>query len=133
MAGKEAENTLFPTGPSVVAGDLPDSHPVKKAAVDFVTRYEKAYGAGTSTQFAADAWGAWQLLDDATSRALKTGAKPGTVEFRRALRDALESTANLTVPNGVLNLSAKDHQGFDERARVMGVIKNGKFTYATEQ
>jgi len=133
VAGKEAENTLFPTGPSVVAGDLPDSHPVKKAAVDFVTRYEKAYGAGTSTQFAADAWGAWQLLDDATSRALKTGAKPGTVEFRRALRDALESTANLTVPNGVLNLSAKDHQGFDERARVMGVVKNGKFTYATEQ
>ncbi len=130
VAGKDAEGTLLPTGPSVVAKDLPDSHPVKKVAVDFVKRYEDAYGVGTSTQFAADAWGAWQLLDDATRRALQGGAKPGTVEFRRALRDALESTKNLTVPNGVLNLSASDHQGFDERSRVMGVIRDGKFTYA---
>lgn len=70
------------------------------------------------------------LLDSAVARALKSGAKPGTPEFRRALRDALENTRDLAVPNGVLNISAKDHQGFDERARVMGVIKDGKFSYA---
>jgi len=130
MGGKDVEGTLFPTGPVVVARQLPDNHPVKKVALDFVTRYEAKYGADSITQFAGDAWGAWQLLDDAARRALKTGAQPGTKEFRAAMRTALETTANLTVPNGVLNLSPRDHQGFDQRSRVMGVIRNGKFSYA---
>ncbi|HBD35073.1 MAG TPA: branched-chain amino acid ABC transporter substrate-binding protein, partial [Cupriavidus sp.] len=59
--------------------------------------------------------------------------QPGTPAFRAALRDAIESTHNLTVPNGVLNLSAQDHQGFDQRARVMGVVRNGKFAYAGDK
>lgn len=133
MGGKDVEGTLFPTGPVVVARQLPDSHPVRKVALDFVQRYESKYGPDTVTQFAGDAWGAWQLIDDASRRALKTGAQPGTPAFRNALRDALETTTQLTVPNGVLNLSARDHQGFDQRSRVMGVIRNGKFAYAPDQ
>ncbi|CAG9177406.1 ABC transporter substrate-binding protein [Cupriavidus respiraculi] len=133
MGGRDVEGTLFPTGPVVVARQLPDSHPVKKVAVDFVTRYEAKFGPNTVTQFAGDAWGAWQLLDDAAGRALKTGAQPGTKEFRHAMRAALETTTNLTVPNGVLNLSPKDHQGFDQRSRVMGVIRGGKFAYAGDK
>ncbi|WP_066732017.1 ABC transporter substrate-binding protein [Cupriavidus sp. D384] len=133
IGGKDVEGTLFPTGPVVVARELPDSHPAKKVAIDFVKRYEAKYGADTVTQFAGDAWGAWLLLDDASRRALKTGAQPGTPAFRSALRDAIESTRNLTVPNGVLNLSAQDHQGFDQRARVMGTIRNGKFAYAGDK
>src|SRR5690606_37798354 len=129
LGGKTVEGTLFPTGPGVVAHELPDSHPVKKVAVEFVDRYEAQFGKGSVTQFAGDAWGAWLLLDDASKRALQTGAQPGTAAFRAALRDALESTRNLTVPNGVLNLSPQDHQGFDERSRVMGVIRNGRFAY----
>lgn len=132
VGGKDVEGTLFPTGPVVVARQLPDNHPVKRVALDFVTRYEAKYGPNTITQFAGDAWGAWQLLDDAARRALKTGAKPGTREFRHAMRDALETTTNLTIPNGVLNLNPRDHQGFDQRSRVMGVIRNGRFTYAGE-
>ena len=133
VGGKDVEGTLFPTGPVVVARQLPDSYPVKKVALDFVTRYEAKYGPDTVTQFAGDAWGAWLLLDDASRRALKSGAQPGTPAFRAALRDAIESTHNLTVPNGVLNLSAQDHQGFDQRARVMGVVRNGKFAYAGDK
>ncbi len=133
IGGKDVEGTLFPTGPVVVARELPDTHPAKKVALDFVRRYEAKYGADSVTQFAGDAWGAWQLLDDASRRALKTGAQPGTPAFRRALRDAIESTKNLTVPNGVLNLSAQDHQGFDQRARVMGTVRNGKFAYAGDK
>ncbi|MNN22311.1 hypothetical protein D3C81_1356640 [compost metagenome] len=133
MGGKDVEGTLFPTGPVVVARQLPDSHPVRKVALDFVNRYEGKYGADSVTQFAGDAWGAWLLLDDAARRALKTGAQPGTREFRAAMRDALESTTNLTIPNGVLNLNAKDHQGFDQRSRVKGVIRNGKFAYAGDK
>ncbi|OZI22886.1 branched-chain amino acid ABC transporter substrate-binding protein [Bordetella genomosp. 7] len=130
VGGKDVEGTLFPTGPGVVARELPDDNPVKKVAVEFADKYEAQYGANTLTQFAGDAYGAWILLDSAVGRALKTGAKPGTPEFRAALRDALESTQDLVVPNGVLNISKTDHQGFDERARVMGVIRDGKFSYA---
>ncbi|AOZ07411.1 ABC transporter substrate-binding protein [Cupriavidus malaysiensis] len=133
VGGKDVEGTLFPTGPVVVARQLPDSHPVKKVALDFAKRYEARYGADSVTQFAGDAWGAWMLLDDAARRALKSGAQPGTREFRQAMRDAIESTAGLTIPNGVMNMSAKDHQGFDQRSRVMGVIRDGKFAYAAGQ
>ncbi|AZY48806.1 ABC transporter substrate-binding protein [Bordetella avium] len=132
VGGPAVEGTLFPTGPGVVARELPDSNPVKKVAVAFADKYEAQYGAHTLTQFAGDAYGAWMLLDSAVSRALKTGAKPGTPEFRNALRAALENTSDLVVPNGVLNITPKDHQGFDERARVMGVIKDGKFSYASQ-
>ena len=130
VGGKDVEGTLFPTGPGVVARELPDSNPVKKVAVAFADKYEKQYGPNTLTQFAGDAYGAWMLLDSAVSRALKTGAKPGTPEFRLALRDALENTRDLVVPNGVLNITKENHQGFDERARVMGTVKNGRFSYA---
>ena len=130
VGGKDVEGTLFPTGPGVVARELPDSNPVKSVAVAFADKYEAQHGAHSLTQFAGDAYGAWMLLDSAVGRALKTGAKPGTPEFRATLRDALENTRDLVVPNGVLNISKTDHQGFDDRARVMGVIRDGRFSYA---
>src|SRR5690606_21263212 len=132
LGGKDIEGTYFPTGPVVVARELPESHPVREVAVDFVERYEAKHGPNSSTQFAGDAWGAWILLNDAVLRAANAGAEPGTPEFRRALRDSLESSRNITVPNGILNISPEDHQGFDERAVVMGVVRDGKFSYAGE-
>jgi len=129
IGGRDVEGTLFPTGPGVVARDLPAGHPVRQVAVEFADKYEARYGKDTLTQFAGDAWGAWMLLDSAARRALATGAGPGTEAFRKALRDALETTQGLAVPNGVLDISAQDHQGFDARARVMGVVRGGKFRY----
>ena len=101
-------------------------------AVAFADKYEAQYGANTLTQFAGDAYGAYLLLDSAVTRALQTGAEPGSEAFRVALRDALQSTQELVVPNGVLNITPENHQGFDTRSRVMGIIKDGKFTYATK-
>ena len=132
VGGKDVEGTLFPTGPGVVARELPANNAARKVALEFADRYEARYGPNTLTQFAGDAWGAWMLLDSALARALKTGAKPGTPEFRAAVRDAIESTRDLTVPNGVLNIGPNDHQGFDERARVMATIKDGKFAYGQQ-
>jgi branched-chain amino acid transport system substrate-binding protein len=113
----------------VVAKQLPANNPVRKVALEFTSRYEAAYGEGTVTQFAADAWGAWMLIANAMPQALKS-AKPGTVEFRIALRAALENTRDLTVPQGVINMNARDHVGLDQRSRVMGRIQGGRFTYA---
>jgi branched-chain amino acid transport system substrate-binding protein len=129
VGGKDVEGTFFPTGPAVVARQLPENNPVKKVAMDFTRRYEAAYGEGTVTQFAADAWGAWMLIANAVPHALKS-ARPGTPEFRIALRTALENTRELTVPQGVINMNARDHVGLDQRSRVMGRIQGGRFTYA---
>jgi len=132
VGGKGVNGTLFPTGPGVVARQLPDSHPVKKVAVEFADQYEAQYGPNTLTQFAGDAYGAWRVLDAAATCVLATGVKPGTEAFRVALRDAMASTKELVVPNGVLNITTENHQGFDERSRVMGEIRDGKFMYAPQ-
>jgi branched-chain amino acid transport system substrate-binding protein len=131
LGGKDVEGTLFPTQPVVVARTLPADHPSKKAALAFVDAYEAKYGKGSVTQFAGDAAGVYPRLQDAVARALKT-AKPGTKEFRIALRSELEHAHELIVPNGVVNTSATDHVGLDQRASVMGVVKNGAFTYLSQ-
>ncbi|MDO5666215.1 MAG: ABC transporter substrate-binding protein [Alcaligenaceae bacterium] len=130
VGGAVVEGTLFPTGPSVVARTLPEDHPAKQMALEFAETYEASYGEGTATQFSSDAWGAWVLADSAVERTLAEGHKPGTVEFREALRVQLESTKDLIVPTGVLNVTPQDHQGFDERAAIMGEVKDGKFVFA---
>lgn len=131
LGGKDVEGTLFPTQPVVVARTLPADHPSKKAALAFVTAYEEKYGKGSVTQFAGDAAGVYPRLQDAVARALKAG-KPGTKEFRVALRSELEHAHELVVPNGVVNTSATDHVGLDQRASVMGVIRNGAFVYLAQ-
>jgi branched-chain amino acid transport system substrate-binding protein len=124
IGGKDVEGTLLPAGPVLVAAQLPDSNPVKKVAVDYVTRYEVAYGKGSATTFGAHSWDAAILLEKAVPLALKI-AKPGTKEFRSALRDALENTHDVIGAHGVYNMSAKDHVGLDQRSRVMVTIEGG--------
>jgi branched-chain amino acid transport system substrate-binding protein len=124
VCGRDCEGTVLPAGPVLVADQLPADHPVKKSAMEYVTRYEAAHGKGTVSTFGAHAWDAGQLLSAAAPVALKK-AQPGTKEFRAALRDALEGVKNLPVAHGVVNMSAQDHLGFDQRARVMVKIDNG--------
>ena len=131
LGGKDVEGTLFPTQPVVVARTLPADHPSKKAALAFVEAYEAKYGKNTVTQFAGDAAGVYPRLQDAVARALKT-AQPGTQAFRVALRSELEHAHELVVPNGVVSTSVTDHVGLDQRASVMGIIKNGQFTYLSQ-
>ncbi|PMS15168.1 branched-chain amino acid ABC transporter substrate-binding protein [Trinickia dabaoshanensis] len=131
LGGKDVEGTLFPTQPVVVARTLPADHPSKKAAMAFVDSYEAKFGAGSVTQFAGDAAGVYPRLNDAVARALKT-ARPGTEAFRSALRTALEQAHELVVPNGVVTTTATDHVGLDQRASVMGAIKDGKFVYLSQ-
>ena len=131
LGGKDVEGTLFPTQPVVVARTLPADHPSKKAALVFVDAYEARYGKGTVTQFAGDAAGVYPRLQDAVGRALKAG-QPGTPAFRVALRAELEHAHELVVPNGVVSTSVTDHVGLDQRASVMGIIKNGQFTYLSQ-
>ncbi|OXI33174.1 branched-chain amino acid ABC transporter substrate-binding protein [Burkholderia sp. AU16741] len=131
LGGKDVDGTLFPTQPVVVARTLPADHPARQAALAFVDAYEAKYGAGTVTQFAGDAAGVYPRLADAVGRALKV-AQPGTPAFRAALRRELERAHELVVPNGVVNTSDKDHVGLDQRASVMGIVKQGRFVYLSQ-
>jgi len=65
VGGKDVEGTLLPAGPVLVAGQLPDANPVKKVALDYVTRYEAAHGKGSATTFGAHSWDAAILLASA--------------------------------------------------------------------
>ncbi len=126
VCGKDCEGELLPAGPILVADQLPDSNPVKKSALAYKAAYEKAYGAGTVATFGGHAWDAGQMLQRAIPAALKT-AQPGTEAFRVALRDALENIKDLPVSHGIMNTSPSDHNGLDDRARVIVEVVNGKW------
>ena len=128
VGGKDVEGTLLPAGPVLVAVQLPANHPVKKSALDYVVRYEAMYGKGSVSTFGAHAWDAGLLMQVAMTQALKK-AQPGTQAFRSALRDALETTREVHGAHGIFNLSATDHLGLDQRARVMVKVENGAWKY----
>lgn len=124
VCGKDCEGTFLPAGPVLVADQLPNEHPVKKAATAYVAAYEKAHGKDSVSTFGAHAWDAGKLLEAAIPVALKK-AQPGTKEFRAALRDALEGLKNVAGAHGIFNMSPTDHLGLDQRAAVMVQIVNG--------
>ena len=126
VGGKDVEGAFVPASPVIVASQLPEAHPAKKRAEEYIKLYEAVYGAGSVAAFGSYTWDACLELANAIPVALRT-AQPGTVEFRRALRDALENTRNLEVTNGAVNMSKTDHLGLDSRARVMVQIVNGKW------
>jgi len=120
VVGKDGNGTLLPVGPMLVYEQLPDS-PVKKVAQEYVTKYEQKFG--TRTTFGGHLYDAYLMLAAAVPQALKV-AKPGTPQFRAALRDALEQT-NVAGVHGVFVMTPTDHNGLDNRARVMVTIDNG--------
>jgi len=126
IGGKAVNGAILPAGPVIVAEQLPADSAPRKPGLDYVTRYEKQYGPETRTQFGAHPYDAGLVLQRIVPVALKH-AKPGTPEFRKALRDALESERDIVVSHGVLNYTAQDHFGFDNRGRVMLTIDNGNW------
>ncbi len=123
VVGKDGNGEILPTGPMLVFEQLPDSNEVKKTAAAYVTMYEKKFG--TRSTFGAHLYDAYILLSKAIPEALKK-AKPGTKEFRAALRDALENS-NVVGTHGVFVMNANDHNGLDNRARVMVKVENDKW------
>jgi len=129
--GKEkVEGTTLAAGSMLVIDDIPASDPIKKIASSYIAAYEKQFGARPAT-FGANTYDAGLLLEKAIPVALKAG-KPGTEAFRVALRDALEQLKDVTGCQGVFNMSPTNHNGMDERARVLVVVRDGKFRLLAE-
>jgi len=124
VGGKDVEGGYVVSGPATVAEQLPDSNPSKKAALDYAQRYDKLYGAGMRNQFAAHTYDTLMVLEKVVPMALQK-AKPGTKEFRAALRDAMENFGPLPVSQGVLNYTKTDHWGFTNDSAVVLKVVNG--------
>jgi branched-chain amino acid transport system substrate-binding protein len=122
LGGKAVEGTILAASLMLVLDEVPDS-PSKAIASKYVADYQKIYGSTPAT-FGANVYDAGLLLQNAIPAALEKG-KPGTPEFRAALRDALENTRELPATQGVYNMTPADHSGFDERGREMITVTNG--------
>jgi branched-chain amino acid transport system substrate-binding protein len=114
----------------LVIDEIPPSNPIRKVALDYIGAYEKQFGQKPAT-FGANTWDAGLLLERAIPVALKV-AKPGTEAFRTALRDALEREREVVGCQGVFNMSPTNHNGMDERARVLVTVKDGRFRLLPE-
>ncbi|NMG43789.1 ABC transporter substrate-binding protein [Aromatoleum toluvorans] len=128
LGGRKVEGTILAASLMLVLPEIADSHPSKRIAADYIAAYEKAHGTKPAT-FGANVFDAGLLLQQAIPAAAKV-AKPGTKEFRAALRDSLEQTRELVGTQGIYNMSATDHSGFDERGRVLIAVRDGGWTLA---
>ncbi|MCK9516408.1 MAG: ABC transporter substrate-binding protein [Ottowia sp.] len=125
LGGSHVEGTILGGSLMLVLPEIADANPAKQVAQDYIAAYEKLYGEMPAT-FGANVYDAGLLLQNAIPEAAGK-ARPGTPEFRAALRDALEQTHELVGTQGVYNMSAEDHSGFDERGRELITITDGEF------
>lgn len=124
IAGKSAEGVILPIGPVLVPSQLADNHPSKKIVGEFVKAFTGKFGEKSPVVFGAHGFDALQILQRAIPEAKKV-AKPGTPEFRKALKTAIESQKEVPGANGVYNYTATDHYGLDARGSVMVKVVNG--------
>jgi branched-chain amino acid transport system substrate-binding protein len=124
VGGRAVEGVIAPTGPVIVAEQLPDSNPTKKASLAYREVYQKVNNAPTTDAFSAYSFDAWLVFLDAAKRALAK-AEPGTPQFREAFRDAMLSVKEIVGTHGVYNFNAGSSFGVDERARVLVQLQKG--------
>jgi branched-chain amino acid transport system substrate-binding protein len=130
LGREKVEGTVLAAGSMLVIDDVAETDPIRKVALVYIGAYEKQYGQKPAT-FGANTWDAGLLLEHAIPAALKT-AKPGSEAFRLALRDALEQERDVVGCQGVFNMSPTNHNGMDERARVLVTVRDGKFRLLPE-
>lgn len=125
LGGRKVEGTILAASLMLVIDEVPDDNPSKSVARKYIDDYTQLNGSEPAT-FGANVYDAGLLLEQAIPIALHKG-KPGTAEFRSALRDALEQTHELAGTQGVYNMSPEDHSGFDKRGRELITVKDGKW------
>lgn len=126
LTGAQGDGIFVPLSPAVGAASLPDEHPAKRAALEFIQRYEAKFGPGSRNIFAGSAYDALLLIERAVPAALKAG-EPGTAEFREGLRNAIEGLKGVAGSRGVYNYGANDHTGLDQSALTLGRLEKGEW------
>jgi branched-chain amino acid transport system substrate-binding protein len=129
IAGKAAEGVIMASGPVMSPETQADSALTKKPGLALDTAYETKYGPNSRSQFAGHSYDAFEVLKRVIPVALKT-AKPGTPEFREAIRKAFLTEREIPASQGVYNFTETDRYGLDDRARIILTVKNGKYVPA---
>src|SRR3954453_6046042 len=129
IAGKAAEGVLMASGPVMDPEDQPDSALTKRPGLALNKAYEAKYGANSRSQFAGHSYDAFLVLERVVPAALKK-AKPGTPEFREAIRQSLITERDIAASQGVYNFTEKDRYGLDDRSRILLTVKDGKYVLA---
>ena len=129
ISGAAAEGVIMASGPVMDPEDQVDSALTKKPGLALNTAYEAKYGVNSRSQFAGHSYDAFQVLLRVIPVALKT-AKPGTPEFREAIRQAFLSEHEIAASQGVYNFTEKDRYGLDDRSRILLTVKDGKYVPA---
>jgi branched-chain amino acid transport system substrate-binding protein len=132
VAGKAADGSFVPTGPVIVADQLPNDYPTKKVTQDFRSVYQKTVGQASTDAFSAYSADGYLVFADAAQRVLTAnkGMEPGTPQFRQALRDAIFTGKEVVGTHGVYNFKKGDIYGVDRRARVIVRVENGQWKLA---
>lgn len=125
LGGKDVDGTIFAGEAFTVVDDLPADSPFRKTTAKFVSAYKAANGNAPSI-FGAHLYDAMSLVEHAIPGALKV-AKPGTEEFRAAIRNEIEKTRDLALNNGLSNMTPDNHNGYDERSAFVIEIKEGAY------
>ena len=112
----------------MVVDQLPDDHPNKKMGLAFKEAHLKATGVPSTDGFSPYAFDAWLVLVDSVKRALPK-AKPGSQEFRAAMREAIYSTTEVVGTHGVYTYRPESHLGTDRRALVLVKLEQGQWKY----
>src|SRR5579872_4718037 len=129
IAGAAAEGVIMASGPVMNPEGQPDSALTKKPGLALNSAYEAKYGPNSRSQFAGHAYDAFEVLKRVIPAALKS-AKPGTAEFREAIRQAFMSEHEIAASQGVYNWTEKDRSGLDDRSRIILTVKDGKYVPA---
>lgn len=127
VGGQAVEGVIAPTGPVIVAEQLPDTNPTKRVSLAFREAFQRVHNAPTTDAFSAYSFDGWLVFADAARRVLAQNIRPGTPEFRRALRDAIATTTEVVGTHGVYNFKPGELYGVDERARVLVTLERGQW------
>jgi branched-chain amino acid transport system substrate-binding protein len=130
VGGAATNGGFMPTGPVIVAEQLPADYPTKKVALEFRTVFQKVNSAPTTDAFSAYSFDGYLVFADAAARVLATKVQPGTPQFRQSLRDAIFSAKEVVGTHGVYNFKPGNLYGVDERARVIVKLDNGQWKLA---
>jgi len=116
---------IMASGPVMSPETQADSALTKKPGLALDAAYEAKYGTNSRRQIAGHTYDAFEVLKRVVPTALKT-AKPSTVEFHEAIRQALLSEHEIAASQGVYNFTEKDRYGLDDRSRILLTVKDGK-------
>jgi branched-chain amino acid transport system substrate-binding protein len=125
LGGKDVDGAIFTGEAFTVVNDLPADSPFRKPTTAFIDAYKAANG-NIPSIFGAHLWDSMSHVERAIPAALKV-AKPGTAEFRAALRDEIEKTKDFALNNGLSNMTPDNHNGYDERSAFVIEVKDGAF------